>query len=162
MDAAAETETETGTEHAASAGGPEGAALAGGEESQAPDVHAPDDVTTIVADGVRELDDGDAGAEQWEAFGVREGTVEGWQALGFGPFEAALAQGDGYGPGSARHLGRRLQELARGWRHVGMASAEGLRWHRAGFEAKEAARLQDQGVPLERAIASGGGHRLAG
>lgn len=127
-----------------------------------PQVHPPDEVTTIVADGAREGVDAVATAEQWEAFGVRDDTVDGWKALGFGPFEAAMAQGDGYGPESARHFGRTLQDLAHTWRLMGLASAEGLRWHRAGFEAKEAARLQDQGVPLERALAAGRGHRLGG
>ena len=119
-------------------------------------------MATVTAGGVRELGGVDAPEDQWEAFGIRDGSVEGWRALGFGPFEAALAQGDGYGPESVRHVATRLQQLAGVWRHVGMASAEGLRWHRAGFDAKEAARLQDRGIPLERAIAAGGGNRLAG
>lgn len=143
-------------------GEPAAAEPPGGAVAQVPDLEAPDQVATVAAGGARETGDVVAPPEQWAAFGVRQDAVDGWKAIGFGPFEAALAQGDGYGPGSARHIGKKLQDLARGWRHVGMASAEGLRWHRAGFEAKEAARLQDLGVPLEQAIASGGGHRLAG
>ncbi|MGH9088013.1 MAG: hypothetical protein ACRDYZ_07860 [Acidimicrobiales bacterium] len=148
------------------AGDPDPAAAtpdaAPGDAVTGPDVLAPDGVATVVHGGARELGDVGAPAEQWEAFGVRAESVEGWKALDFGPFEAAMAQGDGYGPESARHLAKPLRELARAWRHVGLASAEGLRWHRAGFEAREAARFQDEGVPLDRALAAGGGHRLAG
>ncbi|MGH9082725.1 MAG: hypothetical protein ACRDY3_04375 [Acidimicrobiales bacterium] len=125
-------------------------------------IEAPDSIASVAHGGVREMGDPGAPAEQWEAFGVRPETVGAWRALGFGPFEAALAQGDGYGPQSARHAAARLRRLARSWRHVGLASAEGLRWHRAGFEAREAARWQDQGVDLEEVERRGGGHRLLG
>lgn len=101
-------------------------------------------------------------AEQWERLGVRAETVERWRALGFGPFEAALAQGDGYGPESARHVAKDLRGLARTWGRVALAPAEGLRWHRAGFAAREAARFEDRGIPLERALAEGHGHRMVG
>lgn len=137
-------------------------AVTGPDEVPPPEVHPPEDIDAADHGGVGELGDVDAPEEQWEAFGVRAETVDGWKALGFGPFEAALAQGDGYGPQSARHVGKQLRDLARSWRHVGLASAEGLRWHRAGLEAREAARLQDQGVAVDRALSMGYGHRLAG
>lgn len=127
-----------------------------------PELHPPEGIDAADHGGVRELGDVGAPADQWEAFGVRAEAVDGWKALAFGPFEAALAQGDGYGPESARHAARQLRDLARSWRHVGLASAEGLRWHRAGLEAREAARLQDQGVTVDRALARGHGQRLAG
>ncbi len=89
--------------------------------------------------------------EDWEAFGVRPIQVEGWKSLGFGPFEAAMAQGDGYTPTFALDYRRQLQVTATWWTRVGLASTEGLRWHRAGFGAKEAARWRSLGVDVEAA-----------
>jgi hypothetical protein len=100
-------------------------------------------------------------ADGWRDLGVRTETVAAWQALGLEPFEAALAQGDGYGPESARHYLRQLRAVAAMWRLAGIATAEGLEWHRAGFGAREAARWLDKGVGLE-AAALASGHRMVG
>lgn len=100
-------------------------------------------------------------ASTWSELGVRPETVEGWEALGFDPFDAALSQGDGFGPDAAHHHAAGLRAVAAGWRGVGMASAEGLRWHRAGFAAREAARWRDRGVDLD-AAALVAGHRMVG
>lgn len=89
--------------------------------------------------------------EDWEVFGVRPTQVEGWKSLGFEPFEAALAQGDGYTPAFAVDYRQHLQVTATWWTRVGLASVEGLRWHRAGFGAKEAARWRLLGVDVEAA-----------
>jgi hypothetical protein len=100
-------------------------------------------------------------ADDWADFGVRAELEPAWQALGLQPFEAALAQGDGYGPESARHYLRQLRAVAATWRQVGLASAEGLQWHRAGFGAREAARWLDSGSSLD-AAALASGHRMVG
>jgi hypothetical protein len=84
--------------------------------------------------------EGDLDPESWEVFGVHPAQVPGWKLLDFNPFEAAMAQGDGFSPAFAVHYGRQLRVTADRWRRVGLNSAEGLRWHRAGFDAKEATR----------------------
>jgi hypothetical protein len=47
---------------------------------------------------------GDPDPENWEAFGVNSADVPQWQALGFGPFEAALTHGDGFTPSPGHAL----------------------------------------------------------
>ena len=89
--------------------------------------------------------------EDWEVFCVHPTQVEEWKKLGFDPFEAALAQGDGFPPAVAAHYRRQLRATADRWRRVGLDSADGLRWHRAGFGAKRAARWRQLGVDLEAA-----------
>jgi hypothetical protein len=85
--------------------------------------------------------------------------VAGWQQLGFDPFTAAMGQRDGFTPEMADHDRRQLRAAADTWRREGMADAAGLRWHEAGFGAKEARRLRDAGETPETAP---GGHRGAG
>ena len=58
--------------------------------------------------------------------------MTGWKAISFGPFEAAMAHGDGFTPSSAVHYRHQLHKIARSWGHVGFSTTEGLRWHRAG------------------------------
>jgi hypothetical protein len=90
---------------------------------------------------------------------VRENTElrpENWEALGvdpahFDPFEAAMAQGDGFTPAFAVHYRRQLRKTADCWSRVGLDSADGLRWHRAGFRAKEAKRWRLLNVDVEAA-----------
>jgi hypothetical protein len=100
------------------------------------------------------------GEEDWRALGVRAETVDAWRALGADAFTAALAEGDGYGPSSARHSLAAFEALARRWRAIGMDEGEALRWHRAGFSAREAAKWSAR-APLERA-ALAAGHRMVG
>lgn len=89
----------------------------------------------------------------FEQLGIDSSTKADWEALGFGPFEAALARGDGFAPGFAGHYKALLVETARAWREAGLDSEEGLRWHQAGFSAPEAAQLKAQGVDVETARA---------
>lgn len=98
---------------------------------------------------------------EWEDLGIRSETVADWQALDVTPFLAALAQGDGYGPSSARHHLDQLRRVARSWRDAGLADLDGLRWHRAGFGALEAVRWRGQGTDLD-AAAVAAGHRMVG
>lgn len=99
--------------------------------------------------------------DAWEELGVRRETREAWKALAFEAFDAALAQGDGFGPSSARHHLPFLTHVASTWKSAGLASAEGLRWHRAGFGAGEAAEWLGKGVDLD-AAAVAAGHRMVG
>lgn len=99
--------------------------------------------------------------DDWVTLGVRAEAVEFWRALEIDPFTAALAQGDGYGPSSARHRLAGLREVAGGWRAEGMSDADSLRWHRAGFSAREAAEWSRRGTSLEEA-ALATGHRMVG
>lgn len=93
----------------------------------------------------------DPGDGVWDELGVPAAEVKGWKALGFEPFEAALANGDGFPPLSAGHYSRPLRKTAERLRRAGLDSAEGLRWHRAGFGATEAARWRSAGVDLDTA-----------
>jgi len=90
-------------------------------------------------------------SEDWEAFGIHPAQVAGWEALDFGPFEAAIAQGDGYTPQFAVDYRKLLRSTADRWKQEGSCSEEGVRWHQAGFSAKEAARWRSQGVDVEAA-----------
>ena len=99
--------------------------------------------------------------DDWTQFGVRPETVDEWQSLGVDEFTAALAQGDGYGPSSARHQLPGLRAVAASWRASGIDGVDALRWHRAGFSAQEAARWSARDVPLEEAALSAG-HRMVG
>jgi len=98
--------------------------------------------------------------ENWEAFSVDPAQVEEWKKLGFDPFEAALAQGDGFPPAVATHYRRQLRATADRWRRVGLDSADGLRWHRAGFGVKEATRWRLLGVDVEAARGRRAGYRM--
>ena len=94
-------------------------------------------------------EEGDSG--NWVTFGVRPAQVAGWEALGLEPFEAAMAQGDGFTPAFAVHYLRQLRATADRWRKVGLDSSDGLHWHRAGFGAKEATRWRALGVDADTA-----------
>jgi hypothetical protein len=100
--------------------------------------------------------------EDWETLCVHPAQVEEWKSLGFDPFEAALAQGDGFPPAVASHSRRQLLATAHRWRQVGLGSADGLRWHRAGFGVKEATRWRSLGVDVEAASARRAGYRKTG
>lgn len=89
--------------------------------------------------------------EDWEAFGIHPAQVAGWEALDFGPFEAAIGQGDGYTPGFAVDYRKLLSSTAGRWKQEGLCSEEGVRWHQAGFSAKEAARWRSHGVDVKAA-----------
>lgn len=100
--------------------------------------------------------------EEFEALGVDPNHVAGWMRLNVGPFEAALAQGDGFTPGFAVDYQGQLHRTAESWRRVGLDSHEGLRWHRAGFGAKEVTRWQLLGVDVEAARGLRAGYRHDG
>ena len=93
----------------------------------------------------------DPARADWEALGVPLAEVTRWETLDFGPFEAALAHGDGFTPLSAVHYRRQLRKTADGWRRIGLATRSGLGWHRAGFGAKEATRWRSLGVDVDAA-----------
>lgn len=103
----------------------------------------------------------DQDSEGWEEFSIPPAEVEGWKALDFGPFEAALAHGDGFTPLNAIHSYRQLAKRAAGWRRVGMDSVEGVAWHRAGFGVKEAVRWNLAGVDVQTARRRRDGYSLA-
>jgi hypothetical protein len=98
--------------------------------------------------------------EDWETLRVHPAQVEEWKRLGFDPFEAALAQGDGFTP--AFHYRRQLGTMADRWRRVGLNSVDGLRWHQAGFGVKEATRWRSLGVDVEAARGRRAGYRTNG
>ena len=101
--------------------------------------------------GASVLQEGAPEPEPWEAFGVDPAHMAGWDTLGFDPFEAAMAQGDGFTPGFAVHYRRQLGATADRWRRVDLDSLDGLHWHRAGFDPKEATRWRSLGVDVEAA-----------
>jgi len=76
----------------------------------------------------------------WGDLGVHVEDVMTWKAEGFGPFDAALAQWDGFTPSIAIHYRRQLRRIARTWVRQGLGFLEGLRWHQAGFNAFDAVR----------------------
>ena len=87
----------------------------------------------------------------WEELGIDNAAIGAWDAIGFSPFEAALAHGDGYTPMMAVHDRRQLQKAARPWVQRGLDTLEGLHWHRAGFGVKEAMRWRTRGVDVKTA-----------
>ncbi|MGH9029101.1 MAG: hypothetical protein ACRDV4_05750 [Acidimicrobiales bacterium] len=94
----------------------------------------------------------------WQELRVEATQVEHWKAIGFGPFEAAIAQGDGFTPFMAVHHRHQLQRIARSWVRRGLGTAEALRWHRAGFTAKETKRWRSSGFEVETARARRAGY----
>lgn len=92
----------------------------------------------------------------WDELGVPASDVEQWKAIGFGPFQAALARGDGFTPLIAVHRAYKHQftRTEAAWRRSGISPTESLRWHRAGFAPKQAARYRAAGVDLNTARAS--------
>jgi len=98
--------------------------------------------------------------ERWDEFGVARSEVTGWKAINFGPFEAAMAHGDGFTPSSAVHHRRQLHKVARSWEHVGLATTEGMRWHRAAFSANEAVRWRSRGCDMETARSRRAGYHI--
>ena len=97
-------------------------------------------------------------AASWEQLGVPLDKVPEWEAIGFGPFEAALAQGDGFTPLNVVHYRRQLQRVARSWTQKGLGTTEGLRWHRAGFSVREAMGWRRRGVDVDTARARRSGY----
>ena len=89
--------------------------------------------------------------ESWESFGFEPDAASGWLALGFSPFEAALAHGDGYTPMFAEHYVGPLHKIAAPWLGAGLGTPDGLRWHLAGFTAREATQWRALAVDLETA-----------
>jgi len=87
----------------------------------------------------------------WEELGFEVAEVPAWTALGFGPFEAAIAHGDGYTPMFAAEYTGPLKKTAARWTRVGLGTSEGLRWHLAGFSPKEAIRWQTLGIDVKAA-----------
>lgn len=87
----------------------------------------------------------------WTELGIPKGDVEAWQAIGFGPFEAALAFGDGSTPLIAVLHPHPLLKTAAAWKQAGLGTAEGISWHRAGFNVKEAIEWRQAGVSLNEA-----------
>ena len=98
--------------------------------------------------------------KDWETFRVHPAQVEERKKLGLAPFEAALAQGDGFTP--AFHYRRQVRTTADRWKRGGLDSADGLRWHRAGFGGKEATRWRSLGVDVEAARERQAGYRTPG
>ncbi|HZU80765.1 MAG TPA: hypothetical protein VE991_12685 [Acidimicrobiales bacterium] len=95
---------------------------------------------------------------RFEELGIDAKDAADWSDVGFGPFEAALAHGDGFTPSIIEHYRHQLERIARSWAEVGLDCAEGLQWHRAGFAAKEAASWRAQGVDVETARARRAGY----
>jgi hypothetical protein len=87
----------------------------------------------------------------WDEFGVREDLVPAWQECGFSAFEAALAQGDGYGPDFAEKYRSVVKQEAAKWRELGLDTLEGLNWQRANFSATDAAHWIERGVGIDAA-----------
>ncbi len=88
---------------------------------------------------------------RWAALGVPAQDVAQWKAQGFRPFEAALAQGDGFTPSIVKHHRHQLLRIAKTWERADLDSAEGLRWHRAGFASPDAVRWRALGVDVATA-----------
>lgn len=88
---------------------------------------------------------------RFEDLGIDAKEAAEWRAAGFGPFEAALAHGDGFTASIAVHYRHQLKQTARSWAREGLDSEEGLGWHRAGFTAKDAARWRAKGADVETA-----------
>lgn len=95
----------------------------------------------------------EAPSESWDDLAVPANEVGEWKAIGFGPFQAALAHGDGFTPLIASHhvYQHQFARTTAAWRRRGVSPSEAIRWHRAGFAATEAARCQAAGVSLEAA-----------
>ncbi len=110
----------------------------------------------VAADVVDRLDDEAA----WIIFGVRRDDVPAWRAEHVGPFEAALAQVDGFTPSIVGPFRRQLHRVACTWAHQGLDSPEGVRWHQAGFAAGASRRWCSRGVDIATAtVFRGGGER---
>lgn len=103
---------------------------------------------TTVPEVVEEVDD-----HRWDDLGVHPEDVAEWKAQGFGPFEAAMAQGDGFTPSVVSHYRQQFLQVVGSWVREHLDSEEGLRWHRAGFAAKEAVRWRAEGMDVEAARA---------
>ena len=105
---------------------------------------APDTVAPAIVGGPDE----DAA---WIDLGVHAKDVAAWKAEGFGPFDAAMAQGDGITPTIAGPYRHQLRRTARRWVRQGLGSLEGPVWHQAGFTAADAQRWRSQGVDVATA-----------
>ena len=89
--------------------------------------------------------------DRWETLGIDPPAVGAWEAIGFGPFEGAMAHGDGFTPLGAVPYRHQLKRTARRWARSGFDSSEGLRWHRAGFSVRDALRWRSLGIDVETA-----------
>jgi hypothetical protein len=98
-------------------------------------------------------------SSSFEALGVPPGEIKAWTALGLEPFGAALARGDGFTPSFAVHYLRQLRRTIGAWSRASMDSSEGLRWHRAGFAARDATKWRSLGVDVDNARSRHGGYR---
>jgi hypothetical protein len=91
-------------------------------------------------------------SSSFEALGVPPGEIK-------EPFGAALARGDGFTPSFAVHYLRQLRRTIGAWSRASMDSSEGLRWHRAGFAARDATKWRSLGVDVDNARSRHGGYR---
>ncbi len=103
--------------------------------------------SVVAANVVDEVDEN----ARWSDLGVPSDDIAEWRAHGFGPFESALARGDGFTPVTAMHCRRQIRRTARTWVNQGLDSLEGLRWHQAGLTATDASRWRSQGVDVATA-----------
>lgn len=86
-----------------------------------------------------EIEENDVEAE-WAGLGVHAWAIDSWREAGFSPFEAALAQGDGFTPMAAAYDRRKLQKTADSWRRVGKTPSQALQLHRSGQGARRYAK----------------------
>ena len=83
-----------------------------------------------------ERDGNDSGME-WEALGVHAWAVDQWKRAGFSPFEAAMAQGDGFTPMFAVQYRRTLGQSADAWIRAAIEPLQALQLHRRGITARQ-------------------------
>ena len=81
--------------------------------------------------------DGDDSETEWEALGVHAWAVDQWKREGLSPFEAAMAQGDGFAPMFADHYKRTSRKSADAWIRAGVEPLQALRLHRRGMTARQ-------------------------
>src|SRR6185437_4756258 len=84
--------------------------------------------------------DGNDSETEWEELGVHDWAVNQWQGAGITPFEAAIAQGDGFSPLFAAHYRRSLRKSADAWIRAGIEPFQALQSHRRGLTAKQVAK----------------------
>lgn len=113
---------------------------------------APDTVAPVIVGG-RDED------TLWVDLGVHAKDAGAWAAKGFGPFDAALAQGDGFTPQTVGPYRRQLRRVAHTWVRQGLGSLEGLRWHQGGFSAADAQWWRSQSADVATARIRSGGYQ---
>ena len=102
--------------------------------------------------------EGELDLHDWGAFGLDPATAADWGREGFDAFQAALAHGDGFNLVAAVHLRKMVRRLALAWKDAGTELVEDLRWHRAGFTAKEANRYRARNLDVWTALAIRNGY----